>query len=139
MMEVRRIDDSLTVAYQIQPEDVAEIARAGFKAVICNRPDNEEPGQPGVAEIHTAAEANGLAFHHIPIASGVFADDAISAFRETRQQAGGPVFAYCRTGTRCVTLDALANPDDKTTDEIIRAAAEVGYDLSPLRDRIGVS
>jgi sulfide:quinone oxidoreductase len=137
MMDARRINDRLTVSYQISPKDLAQIAEAGFKAVICNRPDNEEPGQPGVAEIRTAAEANGLAFHHIPIASGGFTEDAISGFRDVRLQAGGPVFAYCRTGTRCVTLDALANPDGKSADEIIAAAADAGYDLSPLRDRIG--
>jgi sulfide:quinone oxidoreductase len=137
MMEARKIDDRLTVAYQIQPGDLPAIAEAGFKAVICNRPDNEEPGQPGVAEIRAAAEAEGLAFHHIPTSSGLFPEDVIAAFRKVRQEAGGPVFAYCRTGTRCVTIDALANPDGKSAEEIIRAAAEAGYDLSPLRGRIG--
>ncbi|MDG2004351.1 MAG: TIGR01244 family sulfur transferase [Novosphingobium sp.] len=138
-MDARRINEQLTVAYQITPEDVVEIAGAGFKSVICNRPDNEEPGQPGVAEIRAAAQANGLAFHHIPIASGGFTEDAIAGFRTARQQAGGPTFAYCRTGTRCVTLDALANPDGKSAEEIIRAAADAGYDLSPLRDSIGAA
>lgn len=136
-MDARKIDDRLTVAYQIQPEDLPAIAEAGFKAVICNRPDNEEPGQPSVAEIGAAAEANGLAFHHLPTSSGMFPEEVVATFREVRQQAGGPVFAYCRTGTRCVMLDALANPDGKAEDEIIRDAARAGYDLSPLRGRIG--
>ena len=136
-MDARKIDDRLTVAYQIQPEDLPAIAAAGFKAVVCNRPDDEEPGQPAVAEIRAAAEAEGLAFHHLPTSSGVFPDAVIDAFRELRRGAGGPVFAYCRSGTRCVTLDALANPDSKTADEIIRAAADAGYDLSGLRSRIG--
>lgn len=138
-MDARKIDDRLTVSYQIQPEDLPAIAAAGFKAVVCNRPDNEEPGQPGVAEIRAAAEAEGLAFHHLPTSSGMFPETVVSAFRDVRQRAGGPVFAYCRTGTRCVTLDALANPDGKSEDEIIQAAAHAGYDLSPLRGRIGES
>jgi uncharacterized protein (TIGR01244 family) len=137
MMHARKIDDTLTVSSQIRPEDLPAIAGAGFRAVICNRPDNEEPGQPGVADIRAAAEAEGLAFHHIPTSSGVFPEEAVSKFREARQQAGGPVFAYCRSGTRCVTLDALANPDGKPEEDIIRAAAQAGYDLSPLRGRIG--
>ena len=138
-MDARKIDPSLTVAYQIQPEDLPAIASAGFRAVVCNRPDGEEPGQPTVAEIKAAAEAEGLAFHHLPTSSGVFPAEVIDAFREVRQNAGGAVFAYCRTGTRCVTIDALANPDNKSADEIIRAAAQAGYDLSPLRDRIGAN
>lgn len=132
----RKIDDNLTVSYQITPDEVPQIARAGFKAIICNRPDDEEPGQPGVAEIRAAAEANGLAFHHIPTSSGLFPAEVIETFRKARQEAGGPVFAYCRTGTRCATIDALANPDGKTADEVIRAAAAAGYDLSALKDRI---
>jgi sulfide:quinone oxidoreductase len=136
MMDARKIDNRLTVSYQIQPDDLAEIAASGFKAVVCNRPDDEEPGQPSVAEIRAAAEAEGLAFHHIPTSSGNFPESVVSAFRDVRQQAGGPVFAYCRTGTRCVMIDALANPDGKSADAIIRAAAEAGYDLAPLRSRI---
>ncbi|MCX7863607.1 MAG: TIGR01244 family sulfur transferase [Novosphingobium sp.] len=138
-MDARRIDDRLTVSHQILPEDVPAIARAGFAAVICNRPDNEEPGQPSAAEIRAAVEAEGLAFHHLPTTSGVFPPEVIEAFREVRRNARGPVFAYCRTGTRCVTIDALANPDGKSEDEIISAAAAAGYDLSPLRGRIGKS
>ncbi len=135
-MDSRKIDDRLTVSYQILPEEVPQIAAAGFKAIICNRPDGEEEGQPGVAEIRAAAEANGLAFHHIPTTSGQFPPEVIDQFRKARQDAGGPVFAYCRTGTRCVTIDALANPDGKPADEIISAAAAAGYDLSPMKDRI---
>lgn len=135
-MDSRRIDGNLTVSHQITPDEVEKIAKDGFKAIICNRPDGEEAGQPGVAEIRAAAEANGLIFQHIPTSSGQFPPEVIEAFRKARQEAGGPVFAYCRTGTRCVTIDALANPDGKTAEEIIRAAAAAGYDLSALKDRI---
>jgi len=135
-MNDRKVNERLTVAYQIQPEDVADIAARGFTTIICNRPDGEEPGQPSVAEIKAAAEKNGLDFLHIPTTSGQFSDEVVSNFRAARQNSAGPVFAYCRTGTRCITLDALANPDGKSPDEIISAAAAAGYDLSPLRDRI---
>jgi uncharacterized protein (TIGR01244 family) len=85
MMEARKIDPSLTVSYQISPEDLPSIASAGFKAVVCNRPDGEEPGQPTVAEIRAAAEREGLAFHHLPTSSGIFPPEVIDAFREVRQ------------------------------------------------------
>ena len=32
-------------APQIAPGDVAEIAARGFKSIMCNRPDGEDPGQ----------------------------------------------------------------------------------------------
>lgn len=136
-MKDRKVNDRLTVAYQIQPEDVPAIAARGFTTIICNRPDDEEPGQPSAEVIRTAAEANGLEFLHMPTSSGRFPDQVIDEFRKARRNSTGPVFAYCRTGTRCITLDALANPDRRSADEIIGAAADAGYDLSPMRGRIG--
>ena len=41
MMDVRRITDELAVAPQISVADVAEIKAAGFRSVVCNRPDDE--------------------------------------------------------------------------------------------------
>ena len=135
-MDPRKIDENITVSSQIRPDDVAELARAGFRAIICNRPDGEDEGQPAAQDIRTAAEAAGLAFHHIPTVSGQFPEEAVAAFRAARQSAGGPVFAYCRSGTRCATLDALANPDGKPAEEIIADARAAGYDLAPHRARI---
>ncbi|TJV43384.1 MAG: TIGR01244 family phosphatase, partial [Mesorhizobium sp.] len=45
-MEYRQITEDYSVSGQIQPEEVAAIKAAGFKSVICNRPDDEQPGQP---------------------------------------------------------------------------------------------
>ena len=55
------IDDRISVAPQIAPDDVAEIAAAGFNAIVNNRPDGEDAGQPEGAEMRAAAEAAGLA------------------------------------------------------------------------------
>ncbi|WP_375193948.1 beta-lactamase hydrolase domain-containing protein, partial [Marinobacter sp.] len=41
-MDIRKIDDSISVAPQIAIEDVAEIARLGFRTLVANRPDHEE-------------------------------------------------------------------------------------------------
>ena len=67
MTDFRHVTDDFTAAPQISVADVAEAARLGFKAIICNRPDDEEPGQPSAAEIGAAAAAAGLAYTHIPV------------------------------------------------------------------------
>ena len=69
-MDYRSIDDSYAVSGQITADEVAEIKAAGFRSVICNRPDGEQPGQPTAADIGMAVEAAGLAFRHIPVVSG---------------------------------------------------------------------
>src|SRR5215510_10875032 len=98
MTEFRRITPDFAVAGQIDATDVARAAEAGFKTIVNNRPDNEDPGQPSGAEIKAAAEAAGLAYRSLPYAGqtppGVVAETALLL-----EQAKGPVLAYCRTGT----------------------------------------
>jgi sulfide:quinone oxidoreductase len=132
MMEFKVIDDTLAVAAQMQPGELAALAGQGFAAVICNRPDGEEPGQPPLDTMRAAAQEAGLAFHHIPVAGGVFPPAAAAAFGAVRRGTPGKVLAYCRTGTRAASLDALANVHGLSVAERISRAKAAGYDLSAL-------
>lgn len=103
-MQIKKLDDRVTVAPQITVEDVPAIKAAGFAVVMCNRPDGEEAGQTGWSDIKAAAEAEGLETSFLPMSNR---DDAIAVLQEFRRvvtEAPGPVFAYCRTGTRCEIL-----------------------------------
>ena len=53
-MEYRQITEEYAVSGQIAPEDIAAIKAAGFRSIICNRPDDEQPGQPTADEIAMA-------------------------------------------------------------------------------------
>ncbi|WP_034960952.1 TIGR01244 family sulfur transferase [Erythrobacter longus] len=135
-MDIRQVTPKFSVAPQFQPADLTALAGQGFVAVVCNRPDGEEDSQPGAGEMREAAEANGIAFHHIPVSGGQFPDAAVAAFRAVRRGTDGPVLAYCRTGTRSITLDTLANPDDIPPAERLKRASDAGYDLTNLSDRL---
>ena len=52
---IRKIDEQISVAPQIAPEDVASFAAAGFKAIVNNRPEGEELGQPTGDAVRAAA------------------------------------------------------------------------------------
>ncbi|RWM21606.1 TIGR01244 family sulfur transferase [Mesorhizobium sp.] len=106
-MEYRQISDNYSVSGQIQPEDIAAIKDAGFKSVICNRPDNEQPGQPSADSVKAAAKAAGLAFRYIPVISGQITMDNVEDQAEALDELEGPVFAYCRSGARCTNLYGL--------------------------------
>ena len=134
MTDIRRIDDHISVAPQITPWDVSEIARAGFVAIVNNRPDDEEPGQPEGAEIRAAAEAAGLAYTEIPVPQAGFSHPQVAAMGAALDAAGGPVLAYCRSGTRSCNLWALASAKaggDPAT--LVGKGAGAGYDLSGIR------
>ncbi|EHK56343.1 hypothetical protein MAXJ12_15359 [Mesorhizobium alhagi CCNWXJ12-2] len=104
-MEYRQITDNYAVSGQIAAEDIATIKAKGFKSIISNRPDGEQPGQPLTAEIRKAAEDAGLSFRHVPIVSGMpMTGDDVAAMAEALDELEGPVFAYCRSGTRSTNL-----------------------------------
>jgi sulfide:quinone oxidoreductase len=135
-MELHLVDANFAVAAQMQPEELAALAAQGFTAVICTRPDGEEPGQPPLDAMRDAAQVAGLAFHHIPVAGGLFPPAAIEAFAAIRRGTQGKVLGYCRTGTRAVTLDALANIHGLSVADRIAHAKAAGYDLSALAERL---
>lgn len=99
-----RIAENFTVSEQITPDHVRAIASAGYRIVVCNRPDDEEHGQPSAAEIAAACETHGLDFHHLPVSGPMLAPEILERFREVVTSDAGPVFAYCRSGQRCVFL-----------------------------------
>ena len=105
-MEYRQISENYAVTGQIAPEDAGAIKAAGFKSVICNRPDNEKPGQPSHDEIRAAVEAAGLAFRYIPVISGQMTQDNVEDQAKALRELEGPVLAFCRSGTRCTNLFA---------------------------------
>lgn len=66
MTEFHRVTPQFATAGQLTPTDIARAAAEGYRTIVANRPENEEPGQPSLAEMRTAAEAAGLSFHAIP-------------------------------------------------------------------------
>jgi sulfide:quinone oxidoreductase len=86
--------------------------------------------------MRAAAQEAGLAFHHLPVSGGLFPPAAIAAFGAVRRGTLGKVLAYCRTGTRAATLDALANVHGLTVAERLSRAGAAGYDLSALAERM---
>ncbi len=131
---IRVLNESIAVAPQIGPQDVAAIKAAGYVAIVNNRPDDEEPGQPSGEAIRTAAEAAGLAYAAIPVTHAGFAHDQLDLMAAALVAAEGPVLAYCRSGTRSCNLWALAAAKAGRNPELlVRQAADAGYDLSGLR------
>jgi uncharacterized protein (TIGR01244 family) len=131
---IRTVNESISVAPQITVADVAGIAAAGFKTIVNNRPDDEEPGQPSGAEIQAAAAAAGLGYVAIPVTHAGFSHPQLDAMAEALVAAGGPVLAYCRSGTRSCNLWALAAAKAGRNPNLLMAQAEdAGYDLSTIR------
>ncbi|RMB51587.1 uncharacterized protein (TIGR01244 family) [Sphingomonas sp. PP-CE-3A-406] len=131
---IRHINESISVAPQIAVEQVAEIAAAGFKTIVNNRPDDEDAGQPSGDAIRAAAEAAGLRYVSIPVTHAGFSHPQIDAMTQALTDSDGPVLAYCRSGTRSCNLWALAAAKAGRNPNLLLAQAEdAGYDLRGIR------
>ena len=131
---IRKIDDKISVAPQILPEQVPALAEAGFTAIINNRPDGEEFGQPEGEALRQAAEAAGLSYAAVPVTHAGFSAVQVEAMAEAMEQANGPVLAYCRSGTRSCNLWALAEASrGGDPDALTAKAAGAGYDIEGIR------
>jgi len=135
-MDIRKIDDTISVTPQIRVDDVAEAARLGFKTLVANRPDHEEPGQPSMADIEAAAKEHGLEWVYMPVESGNITDEDVDRFAPMIRGAAKPVLAFCRSGTRCTILWALSAARSNPAREIFTKARNAGYDISGLAPRM---
>lgn len=131
-MDIRPLTPHYAVSAQISVDDLAEIAKAGIKTVICNRPDAEIPAELHHAEIRVAALAAGLEFVVLELTMQTLTPANIARQHALIENSDGPVLAYCRTGTRCSVVWALTQVGAMATVDILAAASTAGYDLSGL-------
>ena len=126
-----KVTDGFWVSGQIEAEDVAAAAAQGFRMILNNRPDGEEPGQPAGHAIAAAARAAGLDYAEVPI-RGRPGPAQIDATAQALETADGPVLAYCRSGMRAIAAWALVQGQTgaKSRTELVVLARDAGYDLS---------
>jgi sulfide:quinone oxidoreductase len=135
-MDIKKLNSSISVSAQILASDLPAIAEAGFKALICNRPDGEDADQPGYSEIQEAAAQLGLEVHYLPAETGKVNDEHGAAFGQLMASLPKPILAYCRSGMRSTTMWALASAGKIPLPQIIDDAAKAGFDMKALVRRI---
>ena len=136
-MDIKTISDTFSVSGQILPEELAAVAEAGFKSIICNRPDGESPDQPTIDEIEQAAVAAGLQCRYLPVVSGKLSDFDISQFARELAELPGPVLAFCRTGNRSMTLWSLVEARrGQGVEGIIAHAKSAGFDMTGIARKL---
>jgi sulfide:quinone oxidoreductase len=104
-MKLMKIDDNFSTSPQINTGDLNEIKTAGFRSLICNRPDNEDGGaHPDHNLLESAAKELGLEFAYVPVVPGQINDAQIARFKLAIDKLPGPILGYCRLGIRSKVL-----------------------------------
>ncbi len=133
-----KIDEQTYASPQIGIAQIAEAKALGIAMIINNRPEHESDDQTPGAEIEAAALAAGMGYVAIPVTHAGFSFSQVEAMEQALVTAGNaPVLAYCRSGTRSTLLWALTQARMGISPETIAAAAaNAGYDISPIRAQV---
>ena len=130
---MRKVTNHYFVSSQIESTDVKSLKDQGFEFIVCNRPDGEEPNQPDFKSIEKECLKLGIKFYNYPLSPG---DLNLERVLETKEiiEKDKKTLAYCRTGTRCITLWACAEVTSKEVKEILKISENAGYDLNHLEE-----
>jgi sulfide:quinone oxidoreductase len=99
-MNIKTLTPEFAITGQVLPAQLSEVAKLGFKSIICNRPDGEEGGQPSFADMEAAAKAAGLDARYIPVIPGLAGMKEVQDMAKAMAELNGPILAFCRSGAR---------------------------------------
>jgi uncharacterized protein (TIGR01244 family) len=135
----RQVTPDFSVSGQLSVEDIKRAAAQGYTLVINNRPDGEGgPDQPTSAELEQAAKEAGIDYLYTPFSSGHVTEEAFNQTKMVLAKHEGKTVSFCRSGTRAVTIWAMAQSalGNMHPDEAIKAARGAGYDLGRQRQTL---
>jgi sulfide:quinone oxidoreductase len=135
MLNFREQGDELSYCGQINPAHVSELAAAGYRSIICNRPDSEE-GAIASAAIAKAASDHGMAFVYQPVDFSKLSLADGEAFVQALDALPTPTLAYCRTGRRSAALWVLGRAPRLGAEQALAGSRASGCDLEDLRPRL---
>ena len=105
-MDLKKIDDSVSVTGQITARDLPQVRALGFRSVVSVRPDGEAEDQPLYAELQRVAKSADLDMHYLPV-------EKTGATEQNARDLAGmypalpkPVLIYCGTGMRAAGVIA---------------------------------
>jgi sulfide:quinone oxidoreductase len=137
MMRVVHLTPDFAVASQLAASDFASLAAQGFKSILANRPDGEDPSQLSETQSRTAAEAAGLVFRFLPLhMADVLEPATAAATRDALNSMPGPILAFCRSGTRSAIAWAAAATQVAPVESVIDALERADFAIPGIADEL---
>jgi len=137
-MQIHELEHGFAIADAVAPADLDEIARRGFRTVICNRRPGEADDHPDDRQLRERAAELGLAWRCVPVTPGDYGEADIAAFSQALDELPAPILAFCKTGKRAVHLWAHARSREAGCDipRLLEAARAAGHDLEERREHL---
>jgi uncharacterized protein (TIGR01244 family) len=130
------LSDIIAVGEVPTAAEVEILAKAGFRSLLNTQPDQEVTRLISSADAATLAQAAGMAYRYLPIASRRPDDASLAAFADAIANMPRPIYACCYSGARTAAAWALAAGPYQEPDQIIDACSKAGFDIGFLRPRL---
>lgn len=114
-------------------EQIAILAKAGFRSIVNNQPDGEVGRFPADAMLSAAAAASGLAYAYAPLSSRTPDNLELDRYRKALAALPAPVYAFCYSGARSAAGAALLMAATVPVAEVLARFEGTGHDMASLR------
>lgn len=131
-MSAIEISKKLSVAAQPSLAEIQSFRDQGFLTLINNRPEHEEPGQPGNQAEQQEAKHCGLSYAFIPVTADTITEADVRAVQRVIDESDGPVLAHCKSGTRSLNLYLIGEVLDgrMSAGEVVEFGRSRGFNTS---------
>ena len=128
-MEGMKVNDEITVAGQVAPEQFGEAAQQGFKSVLNLRAPDEEGYLPDEQQ---QAEAAGLRYVSIPVKKEEISDELTDDVLKEIDELPKPVLVHCASGMRAgaMAFMHMATRAGLPAEEAMSRAQASGFDCN---------
>ena len=130
-MQIHRLHSDVSVTGFIEPGALPMIADAGFRVIVCNRPDGEGENQPPFFDMQAAAKQHDIHCVYLPVFDLIADSSVAQAFDELMSGERKPILAYCKTGKRSAILWARHAVSRQPKDDIVNHMLGFGFDIAP--------
>lgn len=127
------LTDVLAVGEFPTPDQIAILAKAGFKSILNNQPDGEVARFEHDAQVAAEALRHGLVHAYAPLSSRTPPPDELARYAVALNRLPAPVYAFCYSGSRAAAACALLLTSTMEVDAIVRQFDDAGFDLSGIK------
>lgn len=100
----KMLTEKVSVTGQMTTEKFSQLMQQGFKAVIVNRPDQEQGNLVPVNTLRNIAEKSQVSVIYQPVISGKISQTDVAEFAKYYNELPKPILMVCRSGTRSKAL-----------------------------------
>ena len=125
MEAIRKINDDLTIAGQVTPEQLRQVAQEGFKSVLNLRSPDEEGF---LSNEQQQAEALGLYYVNIPVKFEAINDEIAARVLMQTNKLPKPTLVHCDSAMRAaaIVLMHIATRQGATLRQAFKQAEQLG-------------